>query len=488
MKIEPPATTVLRGPGGFGKTTLAAVVCHDERTIDTFDDGILWITLGQSPNLLNELMKVYAALTGERPAFVDIEDAAREFALKLESKNCLIVVYDVWSAAHIQPFLRGGSGCARFITTRLLDLTIDAQRIKIDQMMPAEALQLLFARTGTPPTESEALRSLVSRLGQWPLLIKLAGSAMRQRIDRGDTLDNALDFVVRTLDKRGITAFDREQASGREDAVRRTVGASLDFLKPEEQHRYAELAIFRAGEVIPITTVATLWQLDDIDSEDFVRKLDDLALVEFDLRRATLRLHDVLHVFMAGQLSDASAVHGKLIDAWGNPYNLPDAHAWRSYAAHLQHAGRETVLRSLLLDLYWLTAKLRATDIHSLIEYFEHVGTDHLLGLVRGALQLSAPALSADPQQLYTQLAGRTLGCTEPKIVALREAALHVGHEPWLRLLHPTLYTPGGMLMMTLAGHSREVTSLAVDTDYRQLISASKDGTVRVWIRVTDSF
>ena len=223
LKKEPPATTVLRGPGGFGKTTLAAVVCHDERTIDTFDDGILWITLGQSPNLLNELMKVYAALTGERPAFVDIEDAAREFALKLESKNCLIVVDDVWSAAHIQPFLRGGSGCARLITTRLLDLTIDAQRIKIDQMTPAEALQLLFARTGTPPTESEPFRSLVSRLGQWPLLIKLAGSAIRQRIDRGDTLDNALDFVVRTLDKRGITAFDREQASGREDAVRRTV-------------------------------------------------------------------------------------------------------------------------------------------------------------------------------------------------------------------------------------------------------------------------
>ena len=98
--------------------------------------------------------------------------------------------------------------------------------------------------------------------------------------------------------------------------------ASLDFLKPEEQHRYAELAIFRAGEVIPITTVATLWQLDDIDSEDLTRKLDDLALVEFDLRRATLRLHDVLRVFMAGQLSDASAVHGKADRCLGQSLQL----------------------------------------------------------------------------------------------------------------------------------------------------------------------
>ena len=57
----------LRGPGGFGKTTLAAALCHDDRILDAFDDGILWVTLGQNPNLLNELVKLYAALTGERP-------------------------------------------------------------------------------------------------------------------------------------------------------------------------------------------------------------------------------------------------------------------------------------------------------------------------------------------------------------------------------------------------------------------------------------
>jgi hypothetical protein len=41
-------TTTLRGAGGFGKTTLAAAVCHDDRMIEAFDDGILWVTLGQS--------------------------------------------------------------------------------------------------------------------------------------------------------------------------------------------------------------------------------------------------------------------------------------------------------------------------------------------------------------------------------------------------------------------------------------------------------
>ena len=59
---------------------MAAAICHDDRVIEAFDDGILWVTLGQTPNLLNEMVKLYAALTGERPGFIDEDDAARELA------------------------------------------------------------------------------------------------------------------------------------------------------------------------------------------------------------------------------------------------------------------------------------------------------------------------------------------------------------------------------------------------------------------------
>jgi hypothetical protein len=127
-------TTALRGAGGFGKTTLAAAVCHDDRVTEVFDDGVLWATLGQTPNLLNEVMKLYAALTGERPIFVDLEDAQRELELRIEHRNCLIVIDDVWQAAHLKPFLRGGKGCARLITTRLFDVAADATRVDVDQM------------------------------------------------------------------------------------------------------------------------------------------------------------------------------------------------------------------------------------------------------------------------------------------------------------------------------------------------------------------
>jgi hypothetical protein len=80
-------TTALAGAGGFGKTTLAAALCHDEDIIENFDDGILWVTFGQTPDVLGTLLAAYAALTGERPGFSGIEDAANQLALKLD--HCL---------------------------------------------------------------------------------------------------------------------------------------------------------------------------------------------------------------------------------------------------------------------------------------------------------------------------------------------------------------------------------------------------------------
>jgi hypothetical protein len=50
-------TAALRGAGGYGKTTLAKALCHDERILEAFCDGILWVTLGESPGDLTGRVK-----------------------------------------------------------------------------------------------------------------------------------------------------------------------------------------------------------------------------------------------------------------------------------------------------------------------------------------------------------------------------------------------------------------------------------------------
>ncbi|HET9646568.1 MAG TPA: TIR domain-containing protein, partial [Burkholderiaceae bacterium] len=250
--------TVLAGAGGFGKTTLAAALCHDEAITDAFDDGVLWATLGQTPNIQGELTRLYAALTGERPGFISIEDAAQALGEKLEHKCCLIVVDDVWDVAQLKPFLRGGPGCARVVTTRQALVAAEGERITVDEMTGSEAVSLLVSGLDQRPTDLQPYSRLAQRLGEWPLLLKLASAAMRQRLERGDSSEGALRYVERALDRRGVTAFDRQRSSDRHEAVLSTIGMSLDLLEPANRERCVELAIFPEDVAVPSVVLGEL--------------------------------------------------------------------------------------------------------------------------------------------------------------------------------------------------------------------------------------
>ncbi len=136
-------TTALSGAGGFGKTTLAAALCQDEDIIENFDDGVLWVPLGQNPSVLGSLVTVYAALTGERPGFASEQDAAFHLGQKLEDRTCLLVIDDVWDESHLRPFQRGGKGCGRLFTTRNAEIASNAQPVNVDEMLESESLTLL---------------------------------------------------------------------------------------------------------------------------------------------------------------------------------------------------------------------------------------------------------------------------------------------------------------------------------------------------------
>ena len=199
-------TTALQGAGGYGKTTLALALCHDDQVIGAFDDGILWVTLGQNPNILGGLIKLYEALTGDQPAFLDEGQAVLKLREKLENRNCLLVIDDVWQKAHLKPFLAGGKQtCARLITTRRPDIAMDARRVHVDEMTPDESVALVAALLPAehrPSNIALLLRHLTARLMEWPLLLKLAAGVIRARLERDDTFEKALIFSVRSRTRR----------------------------------------------------------------------------------------------------------------------------------------------------------------------------------------------------------------------------------------------------------------------------------------------
>jgi len=477
---EPVAiTTALSGAGGFGKTTLAAALCHDDDIIENFDDGILWVTLGQNPNVMSGLVTVYAALTGERPGFASEEDAVNYLSQKLEDRICLLVIDDVWDDSHLRPFLRGGKGCARLFTTRNAEIALAKARfVNVDEMSTKES-QALLAK-GVPGITAAHAQELSQRLREWPIALEIAAAMMRQRIAQGDSIEGAAKRLVLTLDKKGTRGLAR--GTGGHRTIDSVLEGSLELLTSEDRTRLYALAIFPEDTAIPLTAVAPLWGLDEFEIEDTAQRFARLYLLKLDLAKGSIRLHDVMQDWLASAITTAPQFHNHLVDSWPDWTQLPDTYAWRWLPWHLARGGRKEEIEKLLWNPVWLKAKLAATDINALIADFEYLKPSREAELIQGALRLSSHVLGKDSSQFPSQMTGRLLpwgrlAAIERLIASLNGAA----DGPWLRPLWPALDPPGTALLRTLAGHSASVYDVAVTPDGRRAVSASTDKTLKVW-------
>jgi WD40 repeat protein len=470
---------VLAGAPGFGKTTLATALCHDPEIMEMYDDGILWITLGQDPDLVASINSLYGALAGENVASADHEYVAGELAQKLQNRNCLIVVDDVWQSSHLQPFLRGAEGCARVFTTRNASIAAGTILVGVDEMQEDESVRLLAS--ADPAIRAEHVQALSRRLGQWPLALELARSTIRERVERGDQIQHAIHHVEQVLDQRGVGFLSKEGEDERFRTIDGALDLSLEMMDRAKQEHLAELSIFPEDTPIPFAAAGAVWQLDNLETEEIALKFARLSLLKSDLEHGTIRMHDVLRGLFARNIKEPEKLHSRLIDSWNDWYALPSAYAWQWFAWHLAKSDRHAELHRVLRDAAWLQAKLDATDANSAAQDFEYLKPDSGATLIQGALRLSAYALR-DSSQLAGQLIGRLLPYRdEPGMKSFLESLGAAVSRPWLKPLYPSLHPPGTALLRTLKGHSGSVSGIAITADGSRTASVSSDGTLRIW-------
>ena len=171
--------------------------------------------------------------------------------------------------------------------------------------------------------DTKALRQLATRLGEWPLLLALVNKALRERVSRGQKFADALTFVNRTLEKRGLTAFDAQNAQERSQAVTKTLQVSFDLLSANDYMRYRELAIFPEDVDIPLATVQRLWEatggLDELDTDEVCERLYRFSLLlRFELATQTIRLHDVIRTYLRQEvgIDGLVSLHAQFLDAY----------------------------------------------------------------------------------------------------------------------------------------------------------------------------
>ncbi|MFN7209347.1 MAG: TIR domain-containing protein, partial [Aggregatilineales bacterium] len=346
-------SAALRGAGGYGKTALAQALIHDTRVRGAFDDGILWITLGEKPeSLLAKLQDLYVVLKGETCPYQTIEVAKNALVELLKDRYMLIVIDDVWDGEHLKPFLIGGEHCAHLITTRYNETLPDAVtfRVPVDAMKPDQAAQLISQGFSDAARARHAgdFAALTGRLFGWALLLKLANGFLK---DYGEhDLERGLSDLNGLLDESGIEGLDEK---GRIEGL---LKATFTRLKPDQVERFHDLRIFPEDVRIPLDAVQKLWRatgnLNAAFCGQLLNRFEDLSLLlEYKRGDGTIRLHDAIRaVATARRADDLPALHRKFLDAYGvdSWARLPpdEPYLWDHLAYHLLAADARAELRA----------------------------------------------------------------------------------------------------------------------------------------------
>ena len=488
--------TALQGMGGAGKSVLAAVFARTTETRKAFYDGIFWVTVGldaKESDLIGYMKRIGTKFGDDAANYSSKEEAKDSLQKVLSDKVCLIILDDIWEVPQAEPFRDAlGPRCRLLITTRNEDVVTShgAHEHKIKALSESEALNLLanWCEKDSNSLPSEA-KGVAKECGYLPLALSMCGAMASKS-------GTAWSDILEALQEADLGYIEAHLPNYKNSNVMKAFKVSIDFLSsedPDAVQRYQELAILPADESVPEAALATLWahtgNLKKRISGKLLTKLKDRALLQLDgeAPNRLISLHDLQLDYLRATTDDLPCLHNQLLEAYskecGNKWSAgpTDGYFFEHLAYHLVGAGRKVELRELLLDFNWIQSKLNATDTHLLISDYDFFHGDYPVEMVKGAIELSANALSKDKKLLAGQLLGRL------ELSAENEIKLLLGyirkHRSGIRILPLTgsLTPAGGSLMRTLEGHSSQVDAVSITPDGNYAVSASSDMTLKVW-------
>ncbi|HEV3295849.1 MAG TPA: NB-ARC domain-containing protein, partial [Streptosporangiaceae bacterium] len=375
-------TVALEGMGGVGKSVLAAAFARACPTRRAFGDGIVWLRVGQHPDLTG-LLRLLGGALGDAALdqYTDEMSSRARLSRLAEDRDCLVVLDDVWDVRYATAVVSAlGPRSRLLVTTRdsRIGLAQGAAELRLGVLTDAQALTLLASWSGQDPAALPAeARSVARECGNLPLALAMIGALVRGRADRWaaalDRLRHAdLDRIA--LQFPGYAYPD----------LLKPIQVSVDALPEAARPRYLELAVFSDDVGVPEAALEVLWGtagLGRADTQELADLLVDrsLALRGDDGR---LTLHDLQFDYVRRQVTDLAALHGLLLDAYarrcpdGWASGPDDGYFFSRLVPHLVAAGRPDEARELLRDYGWLAAKLRATDINAVLADYQYVPDD----------------------------------------------------------------------------------------------------------------
>ncbi|WP_433393196.1 BTAD domain-containing putative transcriptional regulator [Micromonospora sp. KLBMP9576] len=179
----------LHGPGGAGKSALAARIAH--HLADRYPGGALYVDLqGADADLpplrpvdvLGRFLRALGMPGGAVPS--DVGEATVAYRSQIAGRGVLVVLDNARDAAQVRALLPGDASCGVLVTSRRMLATLpNGRHLAVGLLSRTEAVGLLAGDCGADrvAAEPEAATSLVELCGMLPLAIRIAGARLASR-------------------------------------------------------------------------------------------------------------------------------------------------------------------------------------------------------------------------------------------------------------------------------------------------------------------
>ena len=312
----------LHGLPGVGKSALAIELGHELR--EQFDAGVLWASLGPTPDVtvqyhLWELaLGLHASEIRELP---DLKSRASQLHSLIGEKRILMIVDDVWDEVEARSFEVGGVNCTTLFTTRSPKIAaglVGEMSIGVPELDERDGM-LLLERFVPSPRQAlvDRWRELVLAVGGLPQALVIAGGALRTAAysDQPRRLANFLDRLADPAERlsleRSRSALDQQAGIPYDEPIplQAVIALSDGALEPSTRSVLRRLSIFRAKPNTFDEQAAIAVSGETVQELD---RLVDAGLLE-PSGRERYAMHRTISEF-AQTRSDSRAPAGAMVD------------------------------------------------------------------------------------------------------------------------------------------------------------------------------
>jgi tetratricopeptide (TPR) repeat protein len=267
LSAERHSRVVIENPDGMGKTSLATKIFEDEEIRKRYKGGVLWVNLGQEPDLLKELNLILAHFKKEISSEAGVGERATLVRDLLRPRRCLLIIDDAWHPYHAKLF-RDLEPTSALLTTMFHTIAVEfdaTSTIRLDPISEEESVKLL--RRWAPTAKDSDLQRVAKAASGFPGFLKLIGPLL------GEAAFMNLDLTP--------FVWQVESPYWRGELLDELRKKFLGFLSDVEGVAFSELAVFGGRPAkFDLDAVRAVWNVKESEAYERLSRLVALHLVD----------------------------------------------------------------------------------------------------------------------------------------------------------------------------------------------------------------